>query len=54
MRNAVAHFQVEPFPRKGDIAGFTFKDRNGFSVELTLSELKPFLVKLSEYLKKAA
>lgn len=54
MRNAVAHFQVEPFPKKGDVAGFTFKDRNGFRAELTLSELKQFVVKLSEHLKNAA
>lgn len=54
MRNAVAHFQVEPFPKKGDVVGFTFKDRNGFRAELTLSELKKFVVKLSEHLKNAA
>lgn len=54
MRNAVAHFQVEPFPKKGDVVGFTFKDRNGFRVELTLAELKQFVVKLSEHLKNAA
>lgn len=54
MRNAVAHFQVEPFPQQGYVAGFTFKDRNGFRAELTLSELKQFVVKLSEHLKNSA
>lgn len=54
MRNAVAHFQVEPFPKKGAVEGFTFKNRNGFRVELTNSELKQFVVKLSEYLTNTA
>lgn len=54
MRNSVAHFQVRPFPEKGDVEGFTFKDRNGFLAELTLSEIKQFVVKISEHLKNEA
>lgn len=26
MRNAVAHFKIEPFPSRGEVQGFTFKD----------------------------
>ena len=54
MRNAVAHFQVEPFPKKGAVEGFAFKDRNGFHAKLTLSELNAFVVKLSEHLRNEA
>lgn len=54
MRNAVAHFQVAPFSKNSEVAGFTFKDRNGFHAEITLSELKKFVIKLSEHLKVAA
>lgn len=51
LRNAVAHFKVEPFPKKGEVQGFTFKDNHGFHAELTLEEIKAFVVKLSEYLR---
>lgn len=53
MRNAVAHFQVEPFPKKGDVEGFAFRDRNGFHAELTLLELKEFVVQISKHLTDA-
>jgi HEPN pEK499 p136 len=30
LRNAVAHFRIEPWHSDGQVAGFTFRDRNGF------------------------
>lgn len=54
MRNAVAHFKIEPFPSKGEVKGFTFKDRNGFNARLKLSELRAFVTKLSAHLESAA
>lgn len=46
MLNAVAHFQVESFQKKGEVAGLTLKCQNGFCSDLTLSELIQFVVEL--------
>jgi hypothetical protein len=54
MRNAVAHFQVEPFPAKGEVQGFTFRDRNGFDARISLPELHELVVKLAAHLEQAA
>lgn len=54
MRNAVAHFRVNPFSTNGEVGGFAIKDQNGFHIELTISELRVFVVKLAEHLKNAA
>jgi hypothetical protein len=54
MRNSVAHFRIEPYPKRGEVQGFTFRDRNGFYAVLSLSELQQFVVKLSGHLEGAA
>lgn len=54
MRNAVAHFQIEPFPSKGEVQGFIFKDRNGFDARISLPELHDLVVKLAKHLEQAA
>ena len=54
MRNSVAHFRIEPYPRQGEVQGFTFRDKNGFHAALSLNELQQFVVKLSGHLKSAA
>ena len=54
LRNAVAHFKVTPFPSKGNVKGFEFKDRNQFHAKLTLLEIKDFVICLSKHLNKEA
>lgn len=54
MRNSVAHFRIEPYPRQGKVRGFTFRDKNGFHAELSLNELQQFVMKLSSHLESAA
>lgn len=54
MRNAVAHFRIEPFPSKGEVEGFTFRDKNGFHARLPLAELHQFVVKLSQHMESSA
>lgn len=54
LRNAVAHFHIEPFPRKGDVQGFSFSDRSGFCAQVSLEELHTFVVKLSQHMENAA
>jgi hypothetical protein len=54
MRNAVAHFKIEPFPSRGEVQGFSFKDRNGFDARITLPELHDLVVKLAAHLENAA
>lgn len=51
MRNAVSHFRIKPFSLNGNVQGFEFSDLNGFKAKLELSELREFIIKLSEYLK---
>ena len=52
LRNAVAHFNVEPLHLDGEVSGFSFKDRNGFRAELSLDELREFVGKLAMHLKQ--
>ena len=54
MRNAVAHFRIEPYPKTGQVQGFSFKDKNGFNAEISLDELQQFVIKLSGHLENAA
>jgi hypothetical protein len=39
LRNAVAHFNIEPLHEKGAVKGFAFRDRNGFHALVSLSEM---------------
>lgn len=54
LRNAVAHFKIDPFHQDGQVAGFCFADRNGFEAELTLDEMKAFVTKLAGHLGSCA
>lgn len=54
MRNAVAHFQIEPISSAGNVTGFKFKDRNGFHAEVSLAEIHGLVVKLAEHLEREA
>lgn len=50
LRNAVAHFKIDPIHRDGKVTAFTFRDRNGFHADVPLAELKEFVVSLSNHL----
>lgn len=50
LRNAVAHFRVEPTEEQGQVQGFRFKDLTGFDATIRLSELKTFVERLSKHL----
>ena len=54
LRNAVAHFQIEPHHKDGRVAGFTFRDQNGFHAEISLAEVKAFVTKLAAHLEAQA
>ena len=51
LRNAVAHFRVKPIHLDGKVHSFSFRDQNGFHAELSLTEMKAFVVKLATYLE---
>jgi hypothetical protein len=52
LRNAVAHFNVEPLNREEEVYGFAFRDRNGFHAEISLNELREFVINLAVYLEQ--
>ena len=54
MRNAVAHFKVDPVHKDKKVTGFSFKDRSGFYAVVPLSEIKEFVTKLSAHLEQQA
>lgn len=51
MRNAVAHFRVEPKHNDGLVTAFSFKDNNGFHAELSLTEISDFVQRLAKHLE---
>lgn len=54
LRNAVAHFRIEPIHRNKKVSGFSFRDQNGFRADVSLKELRKFVICLSEHLKENA
>ena len=50
LRNAVAHFDVEPLIEGKAVNGFLFKDRDGFRAELSLDEIRAFVHRLASCL----
>ncbi|PYK17717.1 MAG: hypothetical protein DME55_09095 [Verrucomicrobia bacterium] len=54
LRNAVAHFKIDPLHEKGTVKGFAFRDRNGFHAEVSLPEIQSFVSKLSKHLAAQA
>lgn len=47
LRNAVAHFEVQPFPESGVVKGFKFADRrSSFEASIPIADLKRFVLKL--------
>lgn len=54
LRNAVAHFKIDPVHRDGKVTAFSFRDRNDFHAVVPLEELKEFVARLSKYLHENA
>lgn len=54
LRNAVAHFRIDPVHQDGKVTAFSFRDRNGFHAVVPLEELKEFVVRLSKHLHENA
>lgn len=54
LRNAVAHFKIDPVHRNAEVAAFKFEDRNGFRAEISLSEMRTFVKKLALHLENNA
>lgn len=52
LRNAVAHFRIEPRHHQGQCVGFDFRDKSGFQAEVRLEEVKTFVEQLAAYLEK--
>lgn len=51
MRHAVAHFNIKPIPSKGDVQGFRFTNERGLNAEISTTELREFVKRLSDHLK---
>lgn len=54
LRNAVAHFRIEPLADHANVGGFRFQDSNGFDASIKLEQLKEFALKLSAAFEKSA
>lgn len=54
LRNALAHFNVDPIHDRGVVSAFRFEDRNGFRAVVPLSELHTLATRLAEHLEKNA
>ncbi len=52
LRHSVAHFRIKPIPAEGDVHSFEFKNDVGLHAEISLSEIRQFVERLSEYLAK--
>ena len=55
LRNSVAHFDLKPIPRTGEVHSFKFVDhrnnKSGFLAVIKLSEMRVFVAKLAQYLE---
>ena len=54
LRNAVAHFKIDPVHLNGKVTAISFHDRNGFHAVVPLEELKEFVVRMSKHLHENA
>ena len=53
LRNAIVHMRIETTnDDNGDIEMVRFKDRGGFELEISVGDLKKFVMKLVEYVIK--
>ena len=54
LRNAVAHFRIDPIHHAGVVKGYSFRDQNGFHAQISLDEIKSLVTKLAQHLKESA
>ena len=52
LRNAVAHFDVEPIIKDDEVYGFSFEDRGGFCAKLSLDEIGALVRHLANHLRE--
>jgi hypothetical protein len=51
LRNAVAHFRIEPIHEVGRVSGYSFRDQSGFHAEISLPEIRELVEKLAAHLE---
>lgn len=51
LRNAVAHFHIQPYPESGEVQGFRFAD-GSFKAKVPVPDLKLFVKQLASELAK--
>lgn len=54
LRNAVAHFRIEPKHEAGQVVGYSFRDQSGFHAEISLTEIRGLVEKLAAHLEAQA
>lgn len=54
LRNAVAHFRIEPHHDNGKVVGYSFRDKNGLHAKISLNEIKVLVEKLAAHLEAQA
>jgi len=54
LRNAVAHFRIEPKHEAGQVFGYIFRDQSGFHAEISLPEVRSLVEKLAAHLEAQA
>lgn len=52
LRHAVAHFCISPILDDGSVTGFRYTNTSGLIADISLTEMKTFVEKLSNHLSK--
>jgi hypothetical protein len=52
LRNSVAHFRFRPQPGHGEVVAFHFHDKSGFKATVPLAQLRLFVERLADHLRK--
>ena len=52
LRHAVAHFRLKPVPPNETVTAFEFSNQRGLHAVISLDELREFVAKLSDHLRK--
>lgn len=54
LRNAVAHFKIEPQHDDGQVIGYSFRDQSGFHAKISLDEIRALVENLAAHLEAQA
>ena len=52
LRHSVAHFRIKPIPATDAVHSFEFKNEVGLYAVISITELREFVVRLSEHLSR--